>query len=785
MHKGIFGGDDGFSIDVVSKHYEVAAAMVGQKIVIDVVQKGQAGIKFLARYYSPYVWYGDTSSCCDISRQLRKLHVTGQLPGNITPLDKLKEKARAYLLTDRYTPFIGPYFTCVEQFYGDVLPVNGKDIAGPPVRRLNIDLKYPPTARMWGSDVDEKDQYPNVPGDWMVHLAMQQMPGINFALFLDYIKDVGVRGPQLLLTPPLLYDEPIKSGSSPVVVNDDVLPHKVSNADIPPPLKGQKGPVKVKTDSPLVCRFGEKCKFKHMPRGCKFLHVPETKVVSTSSSVVACKYGQKCTHAGCKFLHVGTLLDFLNDVWYIALLAPLLEETLKIFVSCFLPKWCFCYIFCCVEVMLKLHGIPGYELWMYFCYGTFFMHMATGFIGFENSLILHVLFNSFWVIWGNIETYKLAIVQAAGALPLVRYCYFCGDLGVLYRCGQGLIYVCVPCAWVRALTRIVINLVTINNKMSPLRKAVANGVVTMLSGAQQVAKKKKKKKTKRRPRNQVFLDTSGNTPTVRRRTTQPAAYSLASIPHLGLGLDNLRNVPMSYQLGSIYWGNGTIGANGSAYIIAAGNTIYYLTNSVPIAFCDPIIGAGYLFDIMKHYSRKVVKKLYLRFNPIYTSTANNAVIFVAPTRSGTDAVLCYALTSGTGAPNAVSTTMAMGGVQSFAAWERLEMDITGYIAGGTGRDQNEFSINATTTISANASFVNATLPGLGIVPACFYLSGTSPTFNGSAGGISSHYITVHAVVDLLDWRGSETNPSPQLLTPSSPSPDYVSLKAPSISRSHK
>jgi len=103
---GIYQGDDGLSVIPHSPEaYIETVRRHGQVLELDLVTPGCGRVEFLARVYSPRVWYGSTDSCCDIDRQLSKLsRVTA---GNKNrPLYALWCKARGYLITDPNTPII-------------------------------------------------------------------------------------------------------------------------------------------------------------------------------------------------------------------------------------------------------------------------------------------------------------------------------------------------------------------------------------------------------------------------------------------------------------------------------------------------------------------------------------------------------------------------------------------------------------------------------------------------------------------------------------------------------
>jgi hypothetical protein len=199
---GIYGGDDGLTAGLGRSEAGWAARAMGQKLELERTPRGNIGVSFLARHYGPDVWFGDPTSCCDIARQLSKFHVTVHLPGNISPVDKLREKAFAFSLTDRNTPVIGDFVTkALKEF---PLTSSGfKNI-------LNV----------WNLELDPENQYPNSREDWMLDLLMEQIPEFDLGSFDDWVSSA--RGMDLL-HPPGFAPRPKPSAKPGLVVVDDDL----------------------------------------------------------------------------------------------------------------------------------------------------------------------------------------------------------------------------------------------------------------------------------------------------------------------------------------------------------------------------------------------------------------------------------------------------------------------------------------------------------------------------------------------------------------------------------
>jgi hypothetical protein len=199
---GIYGGDDGLTASLDAKLAERSAKAVGQKLELVRVHRGEMGVSFLARRYGPDVWFGAPDSCCDIARQIAKFHVTVHLPGNITPVDKLREKAFAFSLTDLNTPVIGAFCKRTLTCY----PLESSEF------RNLLDI--------WRVELDRSKQYPNTYGDWMDDLLMEQVPTFNRELFDDWVSNATG---QQLLHPPMLAERPEAKPKSGLVVIDGDL----------------------------------------------------------------------------------------------------------------------------------------------------------------------------------------------------------------------------------------------------------------------------------------------------------------------------------------------------------------------------------------------------------------------------------------------------------------------------------------------------------------------------------------------------------------------------------
>lgn len=233
-----------------------------------------------------------------------------------------------------------------------------------------------------------------------------------------------------------------------------------------------------------------------------------------------------------------------------------------------------------------------------------------------------------------------------------------------------------------------------------------------------------------------------------------------------IGLPDLRMHKVSWVTGFVYVGDGTNGATDSVYFRTAGangGTANNLTpgnsggGANPVLGSDPNLGQAYVADVEKHYSRKVLRRARLRAVSVQPSTANNMMTCIAPVRgcgaSGDTAVFWAATTA---APT-LQNTMGMSGAKTCTSYESLELDLTPYIAGGSGAKQDEFSINRDGDTTA-ANWGGGSIDLAGIAACAFVVAGTNST--AALRGVNTHYVIIDTWCDYLDFLGGMSNPNP-------------------------
>jgi hypothetical protein len=239
---GIYGGDDGGTPDVDPDKLALAAAAVGQKLTLNVFNRGQKGISFLARYYGPGVWYGDANSMCDLARQLSKFHTAVNMPAHITPLIKLLEKVDAFLLTDANTPVIGEFCKRVRQ----LCHVN-----------VSIEEQYHDLLTPWAANTALGEQYPNIVEPWGAEYALEALAPYHFdwEAFRSQLREAKTVAALMALRP-VSVPLPVPEVKHPVVVDGEVVaPPKGKEEAATGLLAGAVGPC-----SNAACPFGKKSK---------------------------------------------------------------------------------------------------------------------------------------------------------------------------------------------------------------------------------------------------------------------------------------------------------------------------------------------------------------------------------------------------------------------------------------------------------------------------------------------------------------------------------------------
>ncbi len=208
---GLYGGDDGITADLPVEYLEQSAERVGQSIKAVKVERGQLGVEFLARMYSPAVWEGQNDSCSDIRRQISKLHVTVNLPPYVTPKMRLIEKARAYMYMDANTPILGEFCARVMQL------ATQEELALLTQFAQELQVVIP-----WSAKTDPQSHYPNENYlNWMHAIVLRDLPGWDNEMFQAHLKCDNLDD---LMKPPLCHEIVEPTPKIPVFVDGTQVP---------------------------------------------------------------------------------------------------------------------------------------------------------------------------------------------------------------------------------------------------------------------------------------------------------------------------------------------------------------------------------------------------------------------------------------------------------------------------------------------------------------------------------------------------------------------------------
>lgn len=233
----------------------------------------------------------------------------------------------------------------------------------------------------------------------------------------------------------------------------------------------------------------------------------------------------------------------------------------------------------------------------------------------------------------------------------------------------------------------------------------------------------------------------------------PAAKSFKTVR---VGMSDLKAHRVSWLTGYIYVGNDTKGANDGVYFKTASNGEALVIGQVPVLGSDLYLGQTYVKDIEKHYARKCIIKCRLHIISLLPATTNSMTVVVAPVRGDGDTSNSNVVTNTTAALT-LANVMGMEGAQGCASYEHMVLDLTPYIAGGTGPKQCEFAIDNVTY--AGTSFYQN--PGVMVVPCAFAVSGSNSTT--TLRGSNTHMCIMEQWVDYLDYTGGVTLSYPALV----------------------
>jgi len=206
---GIYGGDDGLVMDIPAKQAELVAQELGLTLTVDLIPHGQFGVEFLSRKYSPYVWWGDPDSCCDVLRTISKINLYKPVEPKFK-YDRIVEKAYAIYLSDANTPIVGDFVKTV---------LNAADGNGWRFDGLKL-LGFKNSAEIWNAELPEEAHYPNENPDWMWDYVYRFVTPFNHELYQGWLHQVAKL--EQLYTMPAFTDPPPYVHKADVLVDGEV-----------------------------------------------------------------------------------------------------------------------------------------------------------------------------------------------------------------------------------------------------------------------------------------------------------------------------------------------------------------------------------------------------------------------------------------------------------------------------------------------------------------------------------------------------------------------------------
>lgn len=242
-----------------------------------------------------------------------------------------------------------------------------------------------------------------------------------------------------------------------------------------------------------------------------------------------------------------------------------------------------------------------------------------------------------------------------------------------------------------------------------------------------------------------------------------------------IGMKNLMAHELSFLAGYIYVGNGTLGATDGIYFQDVGKTKINQASSnftslqMPFTPCPCSIWGNtlptYVSDVMKHYARYRVKRASLELISLQPATSNSMLVQISPVRGAGDSADAL-LTTGTVAGATLANTIGMTGSKSATSWQGLSVDMTKYIAGGSGAAQNEFS-----TDPGNSLVTAGDLAKDRSIPAALVVSGQNNTTALRA--TQTHAIVYRFELDLLDFVAGVISSDSPYFDIMNPKPEYL------------
>jgi hypothetical protein len=222
---GIYGGDDSLAGAVDPRALKKSAELMGQDYEIEVVSRGERGVNFLNRYFSPEVWHGNVNSMSNPARLLSKLWVG---PADLHDvMTRFGERCSGYYRMDRNSPVIGQIVTVAHELLGEF---TGGVLAP------------------WDGKFSAESNWPNEDNGWMNDEFQVFIPDFDHQRFQGWIDATrAARDPANLLKAPLCTAHP---DSYPPVKQPCVVGEQLMHPAAQPPADALPPKAKEEADEP-------------------------------------------------------------------------------------------------------------------------------------------------------------------------------------------------------------------------------------------------------------------------------------------------------------------------------------------------------------------------------------------------------------------------------------------------------------------------------------------------------------------------------------------------------
>lgn len=194
---GVYGGDDGLAATPNPDALITCAKELGLSLDLSVVEPPADGITvptspagyvdFLARVFSPRVWYGSPDNCCDFTRTVSKFWDVDASCRN--KFERLWEKSYAMVQNDARTPILGVLAKAITNIGCHIM---GQDTPFMAMESPEAFMRaYPHRISYWGSIACTSSGFTNTNEDgWMWDYVQCCHKGCDPHAYMEYLQEI-------------------------------------------------------------------------------------------------------------------------------------------------------------------------------------------------------------------------------------------------------------------------------------------------------------------------------------------------------------------------------------------------------------------------------------------------------------------------------------------------------------------------------------------------------------------------------------------------------------------